>query len=460
MNGTAYDHGADPYVPGHGDLTVDVLSYDLVLAYTVETNHLAGSATLRLVALVPLTRFTLDLYGLRVSRLTVDGGPAKYSQRPGRLVVKPRVPVAAGQELTVQVTYAGAPRPVPGLDGEAGWEELADGVIVASQPHGAPSWFPCNDRPSSKATYRTTVTTASPYRVVANGVLTASRRRASSTTWTYEQAEPMAPYLATVQIGRYVERVGELASSGMGHGGAPVRLRLVFPPALTAAVETTFARQGEMIETFSQLFGPYPFPEYAVVVTEDALEIPLEAQGLSIFGANFLTSTWQSQRLVAHELAHQWFGNSLTVAHWRDIWLHEGFACYAEWLWSQASGGPATSVHAQQQWTRLAALPQDLLLGDPGPEDMFDDRVYKRGALTLHALRLTVGDAVFFQVLREWVARFAYRSVTTEDFVALAEEVSGVGLRALFSAWLGSRALPELPERSAVPELPPLPPPL
>ena len=437
----SHDPGADPYVPGHGDLSVDVLSYDLSLDYTVETNALAGTATLRMVARVPLSRFTLDLYGLRVTRLTVDGAPAaKYSQRPGRLVVKTRTPLAAGQELTAQITYGGSPRPVPGLDGEAGWEELADGVIVASQPHGAPSWFPCNDRPSSKATYRVSVTTSSQYRVVANGLLTGSRRRASTTTWTYEQTEPMATYLATVQIGRYVERVAEPAPSGAG-----VRMRLVFPPELTAQAAATFARQGEMLDAFTRLFGPYPFPEYAVVVTEDALEIPLEAQGLSIFGANFLAPGWQTQRLVAHELSHQWFGNSLTVAHWRDIWLHEGFACYAEWLWSQESGGPDAARHAAEQWARLAALPQDLLLSDPGPAEMFDDRVYKRGALTLHALRVTIGDEAFFRLLREWVARFAYRSVTTEDFVSLAEEVSGASLRELFTAWLDVRALPALP---------------
>ena len=94
-----------------------------------------------------------------------------------------------------------------------------------------------------------------------------------------------------------------------------------------------------MIALFEGLFGPYPFDAYTVVVTDDDLEIPLEAQGLSVFGANHMDGRRGSERLVAHELAHQWFGNSLTVGLWRDIWLHEGFACYAEWLWSEASGG-------------------------------------------------------------------------------------------------------------------------
>ena len=152
--------------------------------------------------------------------------------------------------------------------------------------------------------------------------------------------------------------------------------------------------------------GPYPFAAYTVVVTDDELEIPLEAQGLSIFGANHLDGRLGRERLVAHELAHQWFGNSLTLGRWRDIWLHEGFACYAEWLWSEESRRAVGRRHARRGTTRGSRpLPQDLVLGDPGPELMFDDRVYKRGALTLHALRLTVGDDAFFDALRAWTGR-------------------------------------------------------
>ena len=429
---------ADPYVPGHGDPAYDVLGYDLELEYSVETNKLSGTASLRVVARHDLDRLTLDLHALRVSKVTVDGAqPGRYSQRPGRLVVKTRRPVEAGQEVTVVVTYAGTPRPMPGPDGEAGWEELADGAIVASQPHGAPSWFPCNDRPSDKAAYRISLTVPSEYHVVANGTLTSSRRRASTTTWVYEQPEPMATYLATVQIGRYVRRT-------LHEGPTPVHA--VFPPTAATAVERAFARQGEMLDVFVDAFGPYPFAAYTVVVTEDALEIPLEAQGLSVFSQGFLSTGWESQRLIAHELSHQWFGNSLTASRWQDIWLHEGFACYAEWVWSEASGGRSADALADEHHARLAALPQDLLLGDPGTDDMFDDRVYKRGALTLHALRGTVGDDAFWRTLRAWVAEHRHGSVTTADLVEIATRESGEDLVDLFAAWLAAPALPELPK--------------
>jgi aminopeptidase N len=193
------------------------------------------------------------------------------------------------------------------------------------------------------------------------------------------------------------------------------------------------------------VFGPYPFGSYTVVITDDPLEIPLESQGLSTFGRNFMTDDWDCVRLVAHELAHQWFGNAVTLTSWKDIWLHEGFACYSEWLWSEESGSKSADERARHHHARLSALPQDLILGDPGVDLMFDDRVYKRGALTLHALRGKVGDALFFDILRTWVASHRGGSVTTEDFVSHCEEAAGADLAAFFKDWLYAGPLPPLP---------------
>jgi aminopeptidase len=200
-----------------------------------------------------------------------------------------------------------------------------------------------------------------------------------------------------------------------------------------------------MLEVFQRLFGPYPFAGYTAVVTDDDLEIPLEAQGLSIFGANHVDGQSGSERLVAHELAHQWFGNSLTVDRWQDIWLHEGFACYAEWLWAERADGRPADAAAREAWERLAALPQDLVLGDPGPELMFDDRLYKRGALLLHALRVTIGDDCFFDVLRGWTAAHRHGSVSTEMFMAHVAERAGSPAAEALAAWLDQPALPALP---------------
>jgi aminopeptidase N len=210
--------------------------------------------------------------------------------------------------------------------------------------------------------------------------------------------------------------------------------------------QAALAPQADMMDTFTGCFGPYPFPAYTVVVPDDELEIPLEAQSLSIIGPNHLDRRWDSQRLVAHELAHQWFGNSVTAGSWRDIWLHEGFACYAEWLWSEASDQGMASTHARAARLDLADSPQDLYVGDPGPELMFDDRVYKRGALALHALRTAMGDQCFFDLLRAWTDRHRYGTVTTNDLIALADEfrpdVPGFDALSVIGPWLYDVRLP------------------
>lgn len=433
---------ADDYLPGHGDPAYAVRHYDLDLTYAVEGNRLTGQATLSVRVLEATRRLVLDLAHLRVDKVRVTGARlAKHSARSGRVVLTLDDEVAPDTLLTVVVRYSGSPRPVVERHlGDAGWEELTDGVIVAAQPHGSPTWFPCNDRPDDKASYRMTFRVTAGYHVVANGVLREHRRGGSSETWVFEQSEPMATYLATAQIGRYTDwqLLGRPAS------GTP--LRVVAPEDLDEDdYVAAFGRQHEMVEVFERLFGPYPFDGYAVVVTADDLEIPLESQSLSTFGRNLVRGDWDATRLIAHELAHQWFGNAVTLRRWRDIWLHEGFACYSEWLWSQESGGESADEHARHHHARLAELDHDLLLSDPGPELMFDDRVYKRGALTLHALRLTVGDEAFFALLRSWVAEHAGGSVVTDDFLAHAGAATGHDIAALLRPWLHETALPDLP---------------
>jgi aminopeptidase N len=414
---------------GHGNPGYRVSHYDLVLETKPSTGRLAGVARLTVVAQRADTPLVLDLGPFRVDRVLVDGLPARWTHRAGKLRIRARLLVDT--PFAVEVRYAGRPTPVRTRHwGEVGWDELADGVIVASQPIGAPSWFPCNDLVGEKATYRITVTAPVAYTVVANGVLAARTAAGSATTWTYAVDEPMAAYLATVQIGPY-ERVS--LTSGQV---------LAVPRATRRAAQHDFARQPRMMALFADLFGPYPFAEYAVVVTQDALEVPVEAQGLSIFGANHVDGRRGHERLVAHELAHQWFGNSVGLADWQHIWLNEGFAAYAEWLWSEHSGGPSASVLAERSRTVLAGLPQNLRIGDPPARDMFDDRLYQRGALTLHALRTTVGDETFFAILRAWTAKHRHATVTTADFVTLAEQRAGTALTALFDAWLFSSALP------------------
>ncbi|TPW75395.1 M1 family metallopeptidase [Schumannella soli] len=445
--------GVDPYLPGIGDDGYAVDRYGLELDYRVSVNRLQGTAVIEAMALRELPRIRFDLSGLRASKVLVGSGAsgdaradaasaqrARHSRTPHHLTVTPASPIAAGERFVVVVDYAGTPRSRRSTWGPVGWEELDDGVIVAAQPSGASTWFPCNDHPSDKARYEITVVTDAPYTVVANGRQVSNRAHGGRRTWHFVQDQPTSTYLATVQIGRYTSTKVDLDGVA-GH--------LVYPPSIARGVKHDFRELDRMMALYQRLYGPYPFDGYTAIVTADELEIPLEAQGAAIFGANHAAGDDAWNRLIAHELAHQWFGNSVGVAAWEHIWLNEGFACYSEWLWSEERGGDSAEVCARRHYDGLAAQPEDIVVGSPGAADMFDDRVYKRGALALHALRGLLGDDAFFALLRDWCADNRYGSVSTVDFLhaasAAAGSAHGGAARQLLERWLFATELPPYP---------------
>ena len=446
--------GTDPYFPANGDPSYRVHRYELTLDYRPGPNRLAGTARLNAIAgRSALPEFLLNLADFRVGRVRVDGKAPHYSHRGGRLRIRPAKPIRAGAAFTVEVHWSGNPRPVNSPWGGLGWEELQDGALVASQPVGAPSWYPCNDRPADKASYQIAVTTPSAYSVVAGGRLLTRTTKASTTTWVYEQPAPTSSYLVGLSVGKYQT----VLLGDPGPGGVPQAGHI--PAHLLPEFSRDFARQPAMMDLFQELFGPYPFGEYAVVVADEELDVPVEAQGLSLFGVNHVDGARSSERLVAHELAHQWFGNSVTIADWRHIWLNEGFAKYAEWLWSERSGGRGAQELAAVAHRKLAGLPQDLRLADPGRKLMFDDRLYERGGLTVHAVRCALGDEAFFRMLRGWASVYRGGVVTTSAFMAHATRFASAPLDDLFRAWLDETALPPLPSVTApVPIRPPYPP--
>ncbi|GAA1705022.1 M1 family metallopeptidase [Microbacterium sediminicola] len=423
----------DSYFPDSGDESYGVTRYTLDIAYRVATNRLDGVAKIDAVAHAPLKKIRLDLAGLQVSRVRVDGAkPAKYTHRGAVLTITPTSPISDGAEFRVRVEYSGKPGPRRSPFGPVGWEELGDGIAVAAQPTGAPTWYPCNDRPSDKARYDITVTTDADYEVIATGRRVEQKKVGSQQRWRFVEQHPTPTYLTALHIGRY-------ASTRVSLAGVP---GTIFHPAQEGrAVRRAFGGMGAMMALFAESFGAYPFGSYTVVVTPDHLEIPLEAQGMATFGVNHTDPAWE--RLIAHELAHQWFGNSVGVADWKDIWLNEGFACYAEWLWADHRGRQPVDESVRDHYSALKEVSHPL--ADPGRAQMFDDWVYKRGAITLHALRATIGDRDFFALLHAWTHEYRESTATTADFIALAEEVSGCSLATLFDAWLTELTLPPLP---------------
>lgn len=427
----------DEYTGIAFNLGFEVLHYDLDLTYRVEPNMLQGVAVLHMRALDDVDKLTLDLGGAMVARrITAKNAPrvAKFRQSTGKLRMSFAETVEEATEFELHIRYGGSPRPIRTPWGELGWEETESGSLVASQPNGAPSWFPCDDTPSEKATYDIRITADDPFRVISNGKLVSCKQASgSTTTWHYRTEHPMATYLATVQVGEFVE-------IDLGK-----HVRAWAPAQLKEAIKREFAQQHEMLKFYADCFGSYPFDEYQVVITEDELEIPLEAQGLSIFGSNHVSATFE--RLIAHELSHQWFGNSVGLREWKDIWLNEGFACYCEWLWMEHAHGQPAHDSARSHYNVLARKKQDLKLSNPGTRDMFDDRVYKRGALTVHALRRLLGDVAFFRAVRSYVKASQHNVVSPANLIERlhAESEDPAAVDALLEQWLDHTALPKFP---------------
>jgi aminopeptidase N len=252
----------------------------------------------------------------------------------------------------------------------------------------------------------------------------------------------MASYLATVNIDEF-----DLETSQAPNG---IPLRNYYSTGLPEEVRKPFARQGEMIVYFSDLFGPYPFEVYGALVMDTDFGAALETQTLSIFGMDMIdTGDIQgTEGVVAHELAHQWFGDYVSLADWRDIWLNESFATYAQGLWTEHTSGRDAldnwirDVYGFVRENRESMSPP----GDPPADRLFNPGVYAWGALSLHALRLEVGDEAFFETLRTYQERFGNGNARSADFIAVAEEVSGKELSAFFDSWLYSEKLAPIPE--------------
>ena len=423
----------DPYFPDAGNGGYDVDHYDLDLRWDPAARRMTGRADVTARATRALSSFTLDLVGMRVERVTVDGDRATARREGARDVrVTPARPLARGGRFTVVVAYAGGPHRVAEVEPvEPGWFADATGdVYTVFEPTGAATLFPGNDHPGDKATYRFRITAPAALTAVANGRLAGTTTRAGLTTWTYDAPDPMATYLVQVAIGNLdlVKRTGP--------GGLPLR------DAIDRDVEGlsggALARVGDMIAYYDDLFGPFPFVTYGGLVVDEDLGFALETQTLTIFGAGAAAEP----SVVAHELAHQWFGDDVSLGTWRDIWLNEGFATYAGWRWDDHAGGPSVDDAA----ARVAGVPRayDRPPADPGAAHLFAPSVYDRGALTLYVLQRTLGDDDFTTLLRRWVRRYGGRSATTADFEALAGDVAGRDLTPLFDAWLRAPAMPKL----------------
>jgi aminopeptidase N len=434
--------GGDPYFPAAGNGGYDVGHYDLTLAYDPATGRLDGTAVVTLTATADLDSLSLDLRGLTVSSVLVDGKRAKYEQLPtdaagrgGELVIRTRPKLKAGTTHDVTVVYGGVPGQPTDLEGALyGFVSFSDGALVANEPEGASTWYPVNDLLTDKATYDFRITVPEGKAAVANGELVGTPTTTNGrTTFVWRATDPMASYLSTASIGDYVLR------TSTGPGGLPI-LDFVDSDITGEALAITnasLALQPEMIAFFEGIFGDYPFTSFGSIVDDDSVGYALETQTRPVY------SDVAREGTVAHELAHQWIGNSVTPETWQDLWLNEGFATYAEWLWTDSRGGTTVeqsfdAVYSTPAEDEFWATPP----GDPTPQTLFAAAIYDRGAAALQALRVEIGDEAFFTLLRRWATENAGGNVSTADLVALAEQVSGQQLDAFFDTWIYAAGKP------------------
>jgi len=422
----------DEYFPLAGNGGYDVGHYILRLDYDPATDVLDGHATVRATATEALSRFNLDFRGFAIGALSVDDAPATFARDGQELIITPASPLAAGQEFEVNVKYSGVPDVVVDPDNSIeGWIPTDDGAFVVNEPQGSPGWYPANDNPRDKATFDFRVTVPRGKVALANGVLKSSKSVGTRTTWRWNQDEPMAPYLATATNGDFETNFTTTED------GLPLYLA-VDRPERTGA---NFTRIPQAIELFTETYGPYPFSAAGGIADNAGfVGYALETQTK----ANYANEPGSGT--VVHEVAHEWFGNAVTPVVWRDIWLNEGFARWSEWYFTEATGGLSAATTFRNNYNSRSTAywlqpPTDL----GGPADLFDDPAYRRGAMTLQALRETIGEADFFTLLKTWYAENKYGNVTTADFMATAERVSGDELDAFFGAWLFGTTRPPLP---------------
>jgi aminopeptidase N len=425
----------DPFFPKAGNGGYDVGHYALAIRYRPASNRIRARARIKATATQALSRFDLDYRGPRVTSVRVDGARASHRRDGGELVVTPRRGIEAGSQFTVLVRYRGKPRYLTDPDGSLeGWVRTNDGAFVAGEPRGSETWFPCNDYPTDKASFGFRVTVPRGKKALANGRLKRKITRRRRTTFVWREEEPMAAYLATVTTGRF--RIRRSTANG-------IPSLVAVDPRERRASRAPLAQIPRILSLFESLFGPYPFSQTGAVVDQaSAVGYALETQTRPIFDRA------PGEAIVAHELAHQWFGDSVSLRRWPDIWLNEGFATWAEWRWHQEIGDPSPAQ-------RLADLYETPASDDgfwnpppgaPGsPRQLFDGTIYVRGAMALEVLRQEVGNQTFLEILREWADRYAYSNATTADFIALAEEVSGQSLDQLFDDWVFEHGKPPPP---------------
>ena len=425
----------DPYTPELGNTGYDAQHYTLQMALDPAVKQIAAIVTIEATATEAISQLSLDFIGFEVQQVLVDGVEADFQRESNKLLVALPQPVAASMPMTISVTYHGSPVEEPSpyifFDAAVGMRFVNNETIyVLSEPDGARYWFPNNDHPRDKATFRFAVTVPQGLTAVANGQLLEVRTNselllpdgADGHTYVWEHNFPMATYLATIAVGEY-ERIDDISPNGV-----PIR-HYVFAD-YAADFQQASAITGEAVDWMSDLFGPYPF-ETIGFVTADAPGASLETQTIIILSTNMIGRT-----TVVHELAHMWFGDWVSLNSWQEMWRNEGFATYVTLMYEHQDDPEGLELEIEAIKSAVADNEPDYPLGSPPPPNLFGFNTYFKGALMVHELRRTVGEDAFFAGLQAYFRQYGGGTASDAEFQAVMEAVSGMSLDAFFAEWL------------------------
>ncbi|MYT74189.1 MULTISPECIES: M1 family metallopeptidase [unclassified Streptomyces] len=437
----------DRLFPTLGNPGYDVRSYDISFTYKGDNDKPLDAVTrIDARATARLDRVNLDFSHGTVRSVEVNGAPADFATGGEDLVVTPARPLVAGQPMHITVRHTSDPR--PGKE-EVGWVRTKDGLAMANQADAAHRVFPCNDHPSDKAMFTFRVNTPQKYTAVANGLPTSLTPGAGDTTdWTYRTAHPMATELAQVSIGR------STVLHQKGPHGLPVRD--VVPTKDVKALRPWVDKTPAQLAWMENKVGRYPFENYGVLIAEASTGFELETQTLSLFERDLFVRTeypaWYVESVMVHELAHQWFGDSVSPRTWSDLWLNEGHATWYESLYAQEKADRPMETRMRNAYREsdgwrasggAPAAPKNPTHGEK--ISIFRPVVYDGSALVLYALRQEIGTGKFERLERRWVATHRDGTATTADFTSLASRVAGRDLSGFFQQWLYAKKTPPMP---------------
>jgi aminopeptidase N len=432
----------DPYYPDAGSSGYDATKYEIAMDWNPVTETMTATTTISARALQPLASFYFDL-ALQTDRVSVNGKDAAFEKRGFADVrVVPAEPIPADSDFEVVVHYSGAPGKISRGDIRP-WLTSGKEWLAAGEPESAAWWFPSDDHPSDPALMDISVRVPAGLQVISIGRLESrdTAQEAAFDTWHWVSRQPLATYLAFVAIGKY-----QLAEGIVDQRPYVYAVSMQLPAAKRAKALSELEKSGATVRVLEQMFGPYPFSELGGVVPAARLWFGgLETQTRPVYNPASILNDGYAQTLIAHELAHMWFGDNVTVREWNDIFDNEAYASWAQWGFAERTGGdPANAaLNKTYQRTKNNAAFWRITMIDPGREQLFTT-VYTRGPMVLQALRNVVGDDAFFSLARDWGQHPGSRSL--EDWMAAAQAETTINLEPFFQAWIFA---PVAPDRTA-----------